>query len=151
MSRPSAFRDRDAHFGELLRVLDRQRPEPHRIQELEDRRVGADAERQRQNRDERERGIQTQQAQAMAHVLHDCFERGDGVHAIDLLADARRVAELAPRGEPRLVGRHAAGDVVVGFNGEMRLELTGALIVPAAAAEEAADRHGRITRAAECD
>ena len=38
-------------------MRDRQRAQAHGVEQLEDRRVGADAERQRQNRDEREAGL----------------------------------------------------------------------------------------------
>ena len=56
-----------------------------------------------------------------------------GVHLVDLLADQGRIAELAARRVARLVRRHAAGDVLVGLDRQMRLELARALVVPAAA------------------
>src|SRR5262249_44638078 len=43
------------HRDQLRRILDRQRMQQHRIDQREDRRVRADAERQRQRRDRRER------------------------------------------------------------------------------------------------
>ena len=51
---------RHAHRGELAGSLHGQRAQPDRVQELEDRGVRPDAERQRQNRDEGEGRVQTQ-------------------------------------------------------------------------------------------
>src|SRR5205823_795807 len=54
-------RSGDAHLGELARARHRQRAQAHGVQELEDRRVRADAERERENRDDGEAGVEAEQ------------------------------------------------------------------------------------------
>lgn len=50
-------------------MLDREGAEADGIEELEDSRVGSDAEGERENRDQGEARIEKQQAEAMAGVL----------------------------------------------------------------------------------
>ena len=64
----------DADFDQLLGTLDRQRAQADRVDELEDRGVGAGAERQRQDRDDGERRVAAQQARAVAEVLPERLE-----------------------------------------------------------------------------
>src|SRR6185295_11104126 len=97
---------------------------------------GADAERQRQDRDDRKRRIQPQQPRAVLQIAPCAVEKADGVHLIDLLANEGGVTELAAGRGARRVRAHAAGDVLVGFDREVRLELARAFIVPTAAAKE---------------
>ena len=59
----------DADVVELLRTLDREPAQAHRVEELEDGRVGADPERERKDRDEREERLETQAPRAVAEVL----------------------------------------------------------------------------------
>ena len=58
----------DADVVELLRCRDREAPEPHGVQELEDGGVGPDAERERENRDQGEQRLETQAPGAVAEV-----------------------------------------------------------------------------------
>ena len=77
--------------------------------------------------------VQPQQARAVAKILPERLEQRDGVHPIDLLADERRVSKLATRGVARTFLRHAARDVRVGFDRDVRRELARPFVVPAAA------------------
>ena len=113
------------------RLLDRQRPQAHGVEQLKDRGVRADAERQREDRDDGERRVAPKQAaRRSVRSRQSAVEEVDGVHVVDLLADAGGVAELATRGVARVAGRHAARDVVVGFDGEVRVELARPLGIP---------------------
>ena len=61
---------RDSDCRELLGLRDRQRADAEGVEQLKHRRVRADAECQRQNRDGREARVQTQQADAIAQILN---------------------------------------------------------------------------------
>src|SRR6185436_5904263 len=74
-------------------------------------------------------------------IARRTVEKADGVHLIDLLANEGGVTELAAGRGARRVRAHAAGDVLVGFDREVRLELARAFVVPTAAAKETRDRH----------
>jgi hypothetical protein len=60
---------RNPDFDDFLRAMQRQRAQPDDVKQLEDRGVGADAERQRQQRDDREPRTLAQHARAVANVL----------------------------------------------------------------------------------
>ena len=61
---------------ELIRALDRQRPEENGVDDAEDRAVDADAEGKRQQRDDRERGRLAKTSRGVADVLHEGFHVG---------------------------------------------------------------------------
>jgi hypothetical protein len=131
----------DPDLGQLRRIAHRERAQAHRVEELEDGRVGADAEREREDRHDREARIEAEEARAMLEVAPSAIEPADGVHLIDLLTHQGRVAQLAPGCVARLDGAHAAREVVVGLDGQMRVELARPLIVPAGAAKKARPGH----------
>ncbi len=131
----------DANLHEAVGILHRERAQPHGVHRLEDRGVGADAQREREERHEGEAGVEAQQPRAVAQVLPHGFEGGERVHAIDLFAHERDVAELAVRGGARVGRRHAARDVGVGLDLEVGLQLAGPLVVPPGAAQESGPTH----------
>src|SRR5204862_4985001 len=106
-----------------------------RIQQLEDRRVRANAERQRQDRDDGESGTETKKARTILEIAPRAVEQRKRIHVIDVLADQGDVAEFAPCGVACVTRRHAARDVVADFTREVRVQLARALVVPACAAE----------------
>ena len=75
----SVRRIRDANFDQLLRVFHRQRAKAHRIEQLEDRRVRANAERQRQDRDDGESGTEAKEARAIPEIAPRAVEQGECV------------------------------------------------------------------------
>ena len=54
-----------------LRIGDRQRPQQHRVDQAEDRRVRADAQRQRQDGDEAESGALDEHPEGVFEVLKE--------------------------------------------------------------------------------
>ena len=67
-------------LGDLLRMRDRRAPEENRVHQAEDRRVGADAERQRQERDEGEARPLARASNGEADVVEDgMHERFSGI------------------------------------------------------------------------
>src|SRR4029434_5723477 len=111
------------------------------VEQLEDRGVGADAERERQDGDDREAGGQAQQPQAVPQIAPYAVDKADGIHLIDLLSDQRRIPQLALRRRARGGRRHAARDVLVGLHHQMRLELASALVVPSSSAKKTFEGH----------
>src|SRR5262249_12381878 len=73
----------DPNLDEILRTLDRQRPEPDGVDELEDRGVRASAERERQDRDAGERPVLEQEPRAVPQVLAERFEEAERAHVLD--------------------------------------------------------------------
>src|SRR5215469_794559 len=63
----------DAHKSQRLRIFHRQGAQPHRIDELKDCRIRADAQGQRKNRNCRKCFINAQQARAIANILPNGF------------------------------------------------------------------------------
>jgi hypothetical protein len=74
--------------------------------------VAADADRQRQDGDDREARGLAQRAQREPHILRDAFERGEEPHVAGLLLQMGDVAESAPRHLASGRVRHAAGPQV---------------------------------------
>ena len=140
-ARPSAVVLADPDVDKPCGIFDRKHAHPHRIEQLEDRGVRADAERQRQDGDDGEGRVEAKQSRAVPEIAPGAVEKADGIHLIDFLADQGSVAKFAPGRVPRLGGQHPARDVLVGFNREMRLELASAFVVPAGAKEKPPQAH----------
>jgi hypothetical protein len=128
--------------GKAPGVRIRQRTEQDAVGDAERGARGADADGEEHDRQPGDEPPAAKLPPRVADVEPDPFERAEAVHAVDLLANPRRVAERAARGGPRFVRAHPARDVLVGLDGEVRLELARALVVPAAAVEEPFQRHG---------
>jgi len=62
------------HASQLLRSLHRQSTHAHGVEQLKDRRIGADAERERQDGNDGEAGIHAQQARAVTKIAPDAGE-----------------------------------------------------------------------------
>ena len=100
-----------------LRIRDGQGPQHERLVDLEQRGIRADAERQRQQRDEREDGRVTQGAQRVSQVARQIVEPTPPALVAAAFEDRVQRAEFATRPARRLVGRNAFG-----------FELRGALL-----------------------
>ena len=134
----------DAHLDDLVGPCHRQAAQAHRVEQLEDRRVGADAEGERGDRDHREADVVAERARRVAQVAGEPIEPADAVHLVDLLADAGEVAQLAAGGVASVGGRHAARDVVGRLDLEIALELASAFAIPAGPGEPSRQPH-RVT------
>jgi hypothetical protein len=129
----------EAH--ELLRVRVRQRFDQHAIDHGEDGCVCAKAQRQRQHDGERECRIPAHPAQGVSEIAPQRVEQANGVHLVDLLANANGVPELAMRGAPCFTRRHPAAGVFFGFDVEVGLQLFGSLAIPVRPPKETAPAH----------
>ena len=97
----------------LVGIRDRQRAEAHGVDDFEQRGVGADSEREREDRDEREAGVSAEASQRIPDVLHAFLEPAPAPHVAGRFADLCHVAQLAAgrggRGLRRLATRDAVG------------------------------------------
>ena len=75
-----------------------QRLEQHAVDDAEDRRVGADAERHRHDDDEGEAGVAAKGADPVAHVLRDRFDDARQPRVPDVVLDPVDDAEDAQGG-----------------------------------------------------
>src|SRR5579872_1273892 len=134
----------DPDPSQFVWLADRQCSQTDGVEELEDRRVCADAKGQREDRHDREARIQPQEADAMAEVLYNGVKHAEGIHAVDLLADQYWIAEFAAGCMAGLAGRQATGNVFESFGVEICFQFAGALFIPTLAVEVAAPAHVSI-------
>ena len=83
----------DGQDDELVRVRIRQRPQQRGVDDAEERRGDTRAERERQHGDRRERGLPSQLAQSILHVLRNGLEEAAAADVIATVLDHRKVAE----------------------------------------------------------
>ncbi len=127
-----------------LRV--RQRLHQHRVGHADHGGVGPNPEGERRDRDSGEAGVSRHHPQAVTQVLAERVEPADAVHAIDLLANLRRVPELSSRGGPGLAGRQAGPLVTLGEHRDMHLELGGGVGIVAPACRDEAEPGQRASK-----
>jgi hypothetical protein len=93
----------------------RERAQEHAVDDAENRRVGADADRQREDRHRGEAGMTAQRAQAVADVAREMLD-GAGAELVPRsLAHLLYPAEPDHRLPPRFVRRHAGAAVLLGL------------------------------------
>ena len=112
---------RDLH--QLFRMSDRERAQHHGVDQAEDRRVGADAEGEREDGDQREAGAPAQHARRVAQIGDQRLEPDEDVGVAHPLLLQRSVAEAAPRLAQGLRPAQAARHQLVGALGEMERHL----------------------------
>ena len=106
----------DPYEGDqLLRIANRQAAQQQRVNQAEDAGVQTDAEGERQDDHSAETGAAPQRAERVACVLQQLIDPDRNPHRARALLDERDVAECAERRGPRVVRRHPAVDVVLGF------------------------------------
>ena len=118
---------------------ERERLEEHGLDDAEDGRRAADPERQGHDDDRGVPGLAPDLPQGQAEVTDESIEPGDAVHALDLLAQCGRIAELPQGGRTRGVGGQACLDVPVGQQVEVRLNLATAFVVEAPPGDQRTD------------
>ena len=133
-------------------IGDGQFREQQRMDHPEDRRVRADAEAERGDRDQGEDGRPTERARGVAQVLPRHVEPARHAHPARLFLEVCRVSELAPRREAGVVGWSAIVRPLLLREALMDRVLLGALAVRVVAAERGPDsvakgvdeRHGSL-------
>ena len=124
----------------------RQRLEQHAVDDAEHRGVGADAQAQHQDGDQREPRLTPERSRRIAHRACGPVEPQQPALLAALLAHALDAAEPRPGAAARLVGRHALVHQVPGLEVEMELQLGVELLVELLAR----CRHARTCRRIRC-
>ena len=119
-------------LDELFRVAHRQRAEHQRVDQAEDRRVGADAERERQNRHRGEARRATQRPRGISHVLPRGFDDVLPADVTHMVFDRGSAAQLHPRGARGRLAAHARAHLVLDRHVEELLQARRPVPVPAA-------------------
>ena len=124
---------------QLSRVVVGQRREQYGLDDAEDGRGAADAERERGNHDRGIAGSAPDLPYRQPEILPERVAGAQRIELIDLLAGPGDVAELAARRDARLGGRQAGADVAIGQHLEMGFELETGLLVQAPARPSVAE------------
>ncbi len=122
-------RKRAAEETQLLRVAHRQGAKHQRVDEAEDGGVGADAESQRQDRDDRESRLPRKHPRAVADIADAVGQPGPDPDIAGLVERQRLAAERATRRERRLRGRPAAVFQLTLLQDAMEFHLFGEVVV----------------------
>ena len=120
---------------------DMHRAEHQPVHHAENRRVHADPQRQRYDRDRRKSRALPQLPQRIAHIAPQVFHRNKTVHLPDLLTNHRWIPQLHIRPPSSLLRRHSPRDVVRGLLGQMRVQLSLPLLVPLPSSQIPAQTH----------
>ena len=94
----------------------------HRIHEAEDRGIGADAEREGEDREDTEHFVRRQHAHAVAQVLPELFEQCPAPCRARVFTDDRQITQVQASRTTRLVDRHTVDPAILGFLVEMKLQ-----------------------------
>ena len=125
-----------------------QRTQKHRMDDAEDGRGRADAEREGQNRYQGEAGRSGERAGGVAQVLIGLLDPRPAPDGPRVFTDPGHVAERAPRRLSRLRRRGTVGDPLFGVELEVRANLARQVVVAVVVAAHAG-RSG-LTRASAC-
>jgi hypothetical protein len=114
----------------------RERAPQDAVGDRKDRGVEADAECERRESGEGERGIASHQSQRMAHVLRERLDRPEQPRVARLFAQAQRIAKLAACGKPRVVAGHVFVDERLRLQVLVEAQLVGQILVELIPAED---------------
>ena len=126
----------DTDLGQLVRRLDRKRPQAHGVEQLEERTVGPDPERQRQHRHDGEGRIAPERPRGMPQVLNGVLEQRKAPSIADRFFDRFHAAQPEDGLSPRLDRRQPGPYPLVGVQRQMAFDLVGQLALAAAAADD---------------
>ena len=121
---------------ERLTIRVGQRLEQHAVDDAEDGRVGANAERHRHDDDHGETGIAAKGPDPVPHVLRDRFGDAREPRVPDVVLDPVHDAEGAHGGLAGRHRRHPGPDVLLGEHVEMEGQLCVELALVARTPEE---------------
>jgi hypothetical protein len=134
----------DLYFDQFTRVRHWQGSQAHRVEQVKNGGVGADAECEAQNRDAEKSWFEPDEAKRVAKVLSERFQKADGVHTVGNLLGGGNVAEFAVRCPGGFLGMHATSDVVVDFVLEMGFDFEGEVTVALRTPEVSKPTHGSL-------
>ena len=141
--RPLSHREQHAlDERQPIRLGIRQRPEQNAVGQAEDGGAGADDERERDQRGEREHRRLEQHADAVAHIAAEHVDDWQAVHVLNLLNRRARIAEGQARFPPRLVRRATTRDQFVRVEVDVGTDLLRAFALAPSPTDPSEERHG---------
>ena len=129
-------RTQDAERDQLVWSLDGQGAQHHRVDDAEDGGVGADAEREDDDRHRRERRRTPQGTSGIADVPPEVLDAGFPTGVACLFFHGIQTSDLEPRGPDRGVRRQTAPDLCVDGSIEVGTELLVELSIGTTAPEQ---------------
>ena len=126
-----------------------QRPEQQRVHQAEDRGVGADADGEDQDGDEREAGVAAQRAEGVAQVVQERVHVRNSPGVAVEEARGLDAAQCQHGLAPRLFGAQTAPAMVFGGHLQMARQLLFEIAIEAVAADERGDFRRRGADAAD--
>jgi hypothetical protein len=122
VGRPATGRTLEDHH-EAIGIRERQRSQHDRVHDREQRRGGADGQRQRAHGDQGEARAPVQLPPSEAQILRELVERPSSPHGSRHLSDQQHVPEIAARGSLRLARLHPGFLTQSGFLGQVEADL----------------------------
>ena len=116
---------------QAVRIVHGERPQHVGVEDGEDDRHQAQANRERQDRGGDKGAALTQPAPCVAQIVGELFDPDESVRVVKAFTHARRIAERAVRRGARLVGRHPLAHQPIRFVLEMRADLGREVLVAA--------------------
>ncbi len=113
---PPGQRRRLLDHHQPVAVLIGQRLQQHAVDDAEDGGVGADAEAERQHRQQRVAGMAQQRPRAVLQIRQQRFEPADAARIARFFLVLFHWSETPERLQPRVIRAHAKPDVLLGFH-----------------------------------
>src|SRR6185436_9450176 len=130
---------------ERLGVIERGMAKEDGVDQAEDRRICADADRERQHGHRREAGMAAQRTEAVADVAREMFDEAGAKLVACALPHLLHAAESDQRLPPRLRGRHAGARVLLDLLLDMKADLVIEPIFDLTPADERTKTPQRVT------
>src|SRR5262249_7044453 len=111
------------NLNESIRLSVWQRPQKQRIDDAENRRVRADAQRQRQDCNQGKERVIDKHPRAIAEDLPKCFKPPATAHIVTLFSKPRHIAESTLSSPLSFIGRHSSPDVLRYAHVDVELQL----------------------------
>ena len=125
-----------AQLHQLPRIPDRQHPEQHRVDQAEDRGVGADTKGQRDHGDDGKAGAPPEHTEPVSQVSPQIVNDAESARIPTFFLDQLDASEGTQSRVARLLRRHARLDVVLDLSFDMEAQLLGHFVFETRFAEE---------------
>ena len=133
----------EQRLDELPRLAHRQRSQHQRVDDAEDCRVRANAQRQRDHDNGAERRTSSAHAQGVTHVSRDLVEPGAVASGSDALFRLLHSPEIEYRDTPRIDRRRSVAHVIRRGHVDERLQLVIQVLLGSVAVDQPADYRGQ--------
>ncbi len=120
---PNELRRRIGQAHETGRLRHRQRPQQDLLKQREDGNVHADAERERQHGNRRERLLPAQRSERIAEIGERVLDRSEGERGAHAVLGLLHAAELDARGSPRFRFTHPSTHLLGGRSLDVVLKI----------------------------